>query len=144
MTMRKVVHLTVGSNVYELTPEEIINIVRMFQEAEFDPLGSIIATSSLVKVDAPIKADVLELDGDTEFVAHAALPEDLRAGVEWLHKSTGNLYEVITVANLNSTKPDFVATVVYRGRDGAVWSRPVSEFIEKFQPPLSDEPEESE
>lgn len=144
MTMRKMVHLTVGNDNYEPTPEELLKIVELFQEAEFDPRGSFVATSSVVKADAPIKVDVLELDGNTEFVAHAALPDDLKAGIEWLHKSTGNLYEVVTVANLNSTKPDFVATVVYRGRDGAVWSRPVSEFIEKFQPPLSDESEESE
>jgi hypothetical protein len=144
MTTRKIFHLTVGNDNYEPTVEEMHAIVRLFQEAEFDPRGSVVATSSMVQVASPIKVDVLELDGNTEFISHAALPDDLKAGIEWLHKSTGNLYEVITVSNLNSTKPDFVPTVVYRGRDGAVWSRPVSEFIEKFEPSFTDESEESE
>lgn len=144
MTMRKIVHLTVGNDSYEPTVEEMQAIVKLFQEAEFDPRGSVVATSSMVQVASPIKVDVLELDGNTEFVAHAAPDYWLRAGIEWLHKKTGNLYEVITVSNLNSTQPDFVPTVVYRGRDGAIWSRPVSEFIEKFQGPVPNECEEHE
>lgn len=141
MTTRKVIHLTVGNDNYEPTLEELQKIVELFQQAEFDPLGSWVATSSVVKVDAPIKADVLELDGNTEFVAHAALPDDLNAGRNWTHLKTGNTYEVITVSNLNSTKPDFVPTVVYRDNEGAIWSRPVCEFVEKFEPVLVDSEE---
>lgn len=53
----------------------------------------------------------------------------------WIHKESSDLYTIKCVANLHSTKPGFVPTVVYQNaKTGEIWSRPYHEFIEKFQP----------
>ena len=50
----------------------------------------------------------------------------------WAHKKSGNRYDVVAVTNTEATTEGFPLTVVYT-RDGALWSRPISEFFEKFR-----------
>lgn len=133
-----IVHVTVGSDDHAPSYTELEQVVNIFRDVQKEGEGVICTSYENVKVDFPIKVDVLEFEPGTEFVGHSALPSDLKAGRTWTHTKTGNGYEVITVSNLNSTKSDFVPTVVYRDEDGAVWSRPVSEFLEKFEPVRMD------
>jgi hypothetical protein len=57
--------------------------------------------------------------------------EALVPGSRWRHRN-GNLYEVITLANTESTRSDYVPTVVYRGTNGKTWSRTVSSWPRSF------------
>lgn len=139
MTERKLIHVVAGDENWAPTGDELQAIVKAFQDANYDPEGGIVATREVVRAECPIRMEVLEVDDDTQFVGHSALPAGLRAGREWTHTKTNNVYQVITVSNLNSTKPDFLPTVVYRDKDGAVWSRPLSEFVEKFSPPPTED-----
>ena len=45
----------------------------------------------------------------------------------WRHYK-GDEYEVIIIANRAATKKNYPVTVIYRGRDGKVWSRPLSDW----------------
>lgn len=62
----------------------------------------------------------------------------------WQHATTGRFYQVMTVANRETTRPDeFPITVVYQDIvSGAIWCRPVDVFVERCLPwhdkPLSD------
>lgn len=47
---------------------------------------------------------------------------------KWKHKS-GTIYEVVIVANEKATKTDYPITVVYKDKEGNVWSR----TLEKWQ-----------
>lgn len=52
----------------------------------------------------------------------------------WRHYN-GNEYEVMYIANEHSERPDdFPMTVVYRGKDGRIWSRPLNEWLDRFTP----------
>jgi hypothetical protein len=55
-----------------------------------------------------------------------------RDNTKWQHTS-GSVYEVITVANMNATKPEYVRTVVYRDQDQNVWTRPLSDWHRSFK-----------
>lgn len=45
----------------------------------------------------------------------------------------GNLYEVIAIANTDSTRPDYKPTVVYRGvANGKIWARLLSDWRRSF------------
>lgn len=51
----------------------------------------------------------------------------------WVHKD-GAIYQVIQLANVDSTQPDrYPVTVVYRGEDGKVWSRPASDWYRSMR-----------
>jgi hypothetical protein len=50
----------------------------------------------------------------------------------WIHEKKGNLYTVIVISNLIATKESWVATVVYEDVNGDVWSRPLSEWLDKY------------
>lgn len=51
----------------------------------------------------------------------------------WTH-TNGNVYTVIAHTNLLSDRPEkFPPTVVYRGTNGNVWSRPVSDWYRSFR-----------
>lgn len=52
-------------------------------------------------------------------------------GQEYKHEN-GNIYVVLHVTNTASSNPNYVPQVVYQGRNGNVWSRPLSEWNEKF------------
>lgn len=44
----------------------------------------------------------------------------------------GNEYEVIVVSNLDSRRPEYPVTVVYKGENGKVWSKPLADFKAKM------------
>lgn len=53
---------------------------------------------------------------------------------EWQHNN-GSLYTVLVVANTHATRVDeYPVTVVYRGADGKVWSRPLSRWHASMSP----------
>jgi len=57
---------------------------------------------------------------------------NLKAGMVIRHHS-GRVYSVLHVANVHGTDAArFPVTIVYRGANGFVWSRPASEFEGKF------------
>ncbi len=45
----------------------------------------------------------------------------------WKHKS-GSFYRVLLITNEQSTREEYPITVVYKGQDGVVWSRPLSKW----------------
>lgn len=53
------------------------------------------------------------------------------AGATWKHRN-GLEYEVLMISNQYSDKPEYRATVVYRGPNGKVWSKEFGNFIEKM------------
>jgi hypothetical protein len=58
-------------------------------------------------------------------------------GVKFRHISSGEIYEIITVSNLDAPiekRKKFPITVVYkRLSDNTIWSRPYSSWIDKFE-----------
>ena len=55
-------------------------------------------------------------------------------GMQYKHIKTGNLYQLMCVANNKSDKPNFPQIAVYRDvRTGEIYARPYAEFIEKFE-----------
>lgn len=52
-------------------------------------------------------------------------------GTKWRHRN-GIVYEVLLVANLASTRPEYPVTVVYQGQNGNIWSRPLSDWHRSF------------
>jgi hypothetical protein len=70
---------------------------------------------------------------------HARLHEDgePREGEVYRHRKRGGFYTIIGRANLQTERPiaDDEALVVYRGKDGTLWARPVREFRDgRFEP----------
>lgn len=49
----------------------------------------------------------------------------------WKHKS-GVIYRVITVANVEATRPDYPVTVVYEDAHAQTWARPITTWYESF------------
>jgi hypothetical protein len=62
-------------------------------------------------------------------------PDDIAIGALYLHKKTGNTYQVVMTATIEAT---MVPAVVYAARhDGKVsrWIRPLAEFCDgRFEP----------
>jgi hypothetical protein len=59
------------------------------------------------------------------------------AGEVYRHRGRGTFYTVIGRANLQTDRPiaDDEALVIYRGKDGELWARPVREFRDgRFEP----------
>lgn len=54
-----------------------------------------------------------------------------QTGEVWKHHS-GRFYVVENTSNLLSDRPEFLPTVIYMGPTGVIYSRPVSEFLDKF------------
>lgn len=49
------------------------------------------------------------------------------------HKKSGKEYILVGFANLSSTNPKFVATVIYQClENNDIWARPLDEFKVKF------------
>lgn len=44
----------------------------------------------------------------------------------------GSLYRVEMITNVDSDRPEYPVTVCYRGEDGLVWSKTLSEFLAKM------------
>lgn len=52
----------------------------------------------------------------------------------YVHMKSGNIYIKLFTTNKHSGKPGFPPTAVYiRARTGTIYSRPLSEFNEKFR-----------
>ncbi len=54
-------------------------------------------------------------------------PQVPQVGSKWRHYN-GNEYEVVLIANLHSIKDEYPITLVYRGANLRVWSRPLSDW----------------
>lgn len=52
---------------------------------------------------------------------------------EYVHLKTGNKYRVLFISNKYSGRVGFPQTVVYVSAGGVIYSRPLSEFQEKFK-----------
>lgn len=61
-----------------------------------------------------------------------------KPGQRWIHQN-GNSYEVVMIANADSDRPEYPATVVYRGEDWKVWSKPLDDFMAKMSIPVPGE-----
>ena len=47
---------------------------------------------------------------------------------------SGRIYTILHLSNTHANDSDkFPVTVVYRGANGLVWSRPLSHFVDKFE-----------
>jgi hypothetical protein len=60
-----------------------------------------------------------------------------REGEVYRHRRRGTVYTVIGRANLQTDRPvsDDETLVIYRGKDGDLWARPVREFRDgRFEP----------
>jgi hypothetical protein len=63
----------------------------------------------------------------------APMREDVTPGDRFRHVKRGTEYEVVGVAQLQTTDPlfDDSVMVVYRGDDGQLWTREVHEFLDR-------------
>lgn len=50
----------------------------------------------------------------------------------WRH-TNGNLYQVLSVSNLRSQRPEYPVTVTYQGTNGHVWSKTLVNFLRKMR-----------
>lgn len=60
-------------------------------------------------------------------------------GDVYSNKRSGEVYTVITVANMDATRPGWEPTVVYEDSMERVWSRPLAYFINRFDPVAPEE-----
>ena len=57
------------------------------------------------------------------------------SGSSWVHHTSGGVYTVLFLANVDTKYPDkYPATVVYVGANGKLWTRPVSDWHRSFIP----------
>lgn len=63
----------------------------------------------------------------------APMREDVKPGDRFRHVKRGTEYEIVGVAQLQTTDPlfDDSVMVVYRGEDGQLWTREVHEFLDR-------------
>jgi hypothetical protein len=58
----------------------------------------------------------------------------LQTNENYIHISSGNTYELLMLTNETAkNNRSFVPTVVFEDKQGVLWSRPISEFLEKFK-----------
>ena len=50
---------------------------------------------------------------------------------KWKH-TNGLKYKVICITNLESINPKYEKQVVYKGKNGNIWSRPLSDWYRSF------------
>lgn len=61
-------------------------------------------------------------------------PDDVpQAGEIYAHMRTGNLYKVVLVANLNSTREGYPVLVNYTDIQGNVWAKELAKFNKSMQ-----------
>lgn len=63
----------------------------------------------------------------------AAQPQVVTEGSRWQHQN-GNTYTVELLANVDSERPEYPVTVVYRGDNGKVWAKSMDNFLSKMRP----------
>ncbi len=66
------------------------------------------------------------------------LPE---VGSFWRHKGSRRVYCVEMITNTQAVKPGWPVTVVYQDDDRGMWSRPATEWHDKFEPAGPDDTE---
>lgn len=54
-----------------------------------------------------------------------------KAGEIYIHHN-GIIYQVLYIANEESTNESYPETVVYQGNNGKVWTKPLNNFLEKM------------
>lgn len=52
-------------------------------------------------------------------------------GSAWQHH-TGRVYTVLGVANTENLNPKYPVTVIFVGRTGNLWAKPLDNFLEKM------------
>lgn len=52
---------------------------------------------------------------------------------QWQHNN-GIKYTVVSIANTCYTNPDYPIIVIYVGRNGNLWAKTLSNFMEKMSP----------
>lgn len=57
-----------------------------------------------------------------------------KLGTKWSNNKSGDVYEIVGLSNLKSTREDFPATVIYNCTSGNTWSRTLTSFLLKFKP----------
>lgn len=57
--------------------------------------------------------------------------KELEIGSKWTHRN-GNKYEIILITNENSVNDKYPITVVYKGENGNIWSRLMSDWNRSF------------
>lgn len=55
----------------------------------------------------------------------------LKENSQYIHEKTGNTYTVLMLANQHAEERP--TQVVYQSKDGRVWARPLTEFVNKFK-----------
>lgn len=50
----------------------------------------------------------------------------------WIHRKTGNAYNILFLTNMYTDKPSFIVNVVYSKHWAYLYSRPLADFLDKF------------
>ncbi len=59
-------------------------------------------------------------------------PKPILTLSKYVHKSSGNEYTLLCVTNTTATKGGYTEMAVYMNNDNEIFSRPMTEFEEKF------------
>lgn len=70
------------------------------------------------------------IDGGAEKIVVKTKPTVV-VGSKWVH-TNGNKYEVILLTNGSSVNEKYPSTVVYKGENGKIWSRYLSDWGRSF------------
>lgn len=75
---------------------------------------------------------ILEQQVEVEQITEKDVQEPIEVNSVWKHNN-GNIYTVIEIANLDSEDlTKYPITVVYRGKNGKIWSRPLIRWHGSF------------
>ncbi len=58
---------------------------------------------------------------------------EVRKWSHWTHKKSGNDYMVLLLSNMQATREGWERTVSYQDQQGIVWSRPLTEWVDKYE-----------
>jgi hypothetical protein len=132
---RTMLHIKVGTDQWNPTDAEVDAIVKKFKDAEVDNKGrALVGTRKGVEVEQLFLDDAPEVTStapksDIEplpmqfFQPDSGIPVQLSL---WKHRN-GNIYRVLLITNMQSTKEEYPVTVVYEGYvNREIWSRPLS------------------
>lgn len=50
-------------------------------------------------------------------------------GSQWRWRESTRIYTVVAIANRDSVNPDYPITIVYLGRNGKLWAKPIDTFL---------------
>ena len=113
-------YLTRGQEHIFTTPELRIE-VKFTKEGEFNIFRTTRSGSSSIESCTSLKDAV-------NSVLRSYYP---RAGQVYQHINS-NIYTVVGVANEHSLRPDYPPTVVYKGENGLLWAKPLTNFQRKM------------